>query len=71
MAKHIDYLDNLTKDQLENHENEVRSLKQIIEHHKNEIDSERMRNREKDQQNQETIDDLKTENVSLREKLNK
>ena len=49
----------------------MRSLKQIIEHHKNEIDSERMRNREKDQQNQETIDDLKTENVSLRENLNK
>jgi hypothetical protein len=30
-----------------------------------------MRNREQEQQNQETIDDLKSENTSLRENLNK
>ena len=33
-SKHIDYLDKLNQDQLENHENEIRSLKQIIDHQK-------------------------------------
>jgi hypothetical protein len=69
--KHIDYLDGLNQDQLENHENEVRTLKQLLEHQKSELESEKIRSRERDQRNQETIDDLKTDNNSLRDTLSR
>lgn len=67
--RHIDYLDKLNRDQQETLENEIRTLKQIIEHHKSELDSEKLRNREKDQQAQESIDELKSENSAFREAL--
>ncbi len=67
--RHIDYLDKLNRDQQETLENEIKTLKQIIDHHKAELDSEKLRNREKDQQAQETIDDLKNENTIFRETL--
>lgn len=70
-SKHIDYLDKLNQDQNENHENEVRTLKQIIEQKTVELDSEKMKNREKDQQYSEIIDDLKSENTTLRDNLNR
>lgn len=70
-SRHIDYLDKLNQDQNENHENEVKTLKQIIEQQKVELDSERMKNRELSQQLQETIDDLKSDNTQLRDALNK
>ena len=38
-ARHIDYLDKLAQDQQENFENETKTLKQIIEHQKSELDS--------------------------------
>lgn len=68
-SKHIDYLDKLNQDQNENHENEVKTLKQIIEQQKGELDSEKMKGRERDQQNQEIIDDLKNDNHTLRDTL--
>ena len=70
-AKHIDYLDKLNQDQNENHENEVRSLKQIIQQQKSELDSQKLKSREKDQHYQEAIDDLKSENNTLRDNLSK
>lgn len=38
-TKHIDYLDKLNQDQNENHENETRTLKQIIDQQKVEVES--------------------------------
>jgi|JI10StandDraft_1071094.scaffolds.fasta_scaffold2227247_1 chromosome segregation ATPase len=70
-SKHIDYLDKLNQDQSENHENEVRTLKQIIEQQKSELDSEKMKSRERDQQYQETIDDLKSDSNTLRDTLSR
>lgn len=70
-SKHIDYLDKLNQDQNENHENEIRTLKQIIEQQKVELDSEKMKNRELNQQFQESIDDLKSDNTQLRDALNR
>ena len=70
-SKHIDYLDKLNQDQNENHENEVRTFKQIIEQQKSELDSEKMKNKELNQQFQESIDELKSDNTQLRDALNK
>ena len=70
-AKHIDYLDKLNQDQAENYENEIKTLKQIIEQQKAELDSEKYKNKEKDLQYQETIDDLKSDNTNLRDALNR
>jgi hypothetical protein len=61
----------LNQDQQENLENEVKTLKQIIEHQKSEIDSEKLKNREQNQHYQETIDELKDENGTLRDNLSK
>ena len=70
-AKHIDYLDKLNQDQLENSDNEVKTLKQIIEQQKTELDSERLKSKEMNQNFQETIDELKSDNTALRDNLNR
>lgn len=70
-SKHIDYLDKLNQDQNENHENEVRALKQIIDQQKGEIEREKLKSRERDQQYQETIDELKSDNHTLRDNLSR
>lgn len=36
-SKHIDYLDRLNQDQAENNENEIKTMKQLLEHHKKEL----------------------------------
>lgn len=46
-------------------------MKQLLEHQKSELESEKIRSRERDQRNQETIDDLKTDNNSLRDTLSR
>ena len=55
-SKHIDYLDKLNQDQSENSDNEIKTLKQIIDQQKSELESERMKNKEMTQQYQETLD---------------
>ena len=55
-SKHIDYLDKLNQDQSENSDNEIKTLKQIIDQQKSELQSERMKNKEMTQQYQETLD---------------
>ena len=49
-TKHIDYLDKLNQDQAENNENQIKTLKQIIDQQKAELESERMKNKELNQQ---------------------
>ena len=44
-SKHIDYLDKLNQDQSENSDNEIKTLKQIIDQQKAELESERMKNK--------------------------
>ena len=51
-SKHIDYLDKLNQDQAENSDNEIRTLKQIIDQTKTELESERMKNKQLSQQYQ-------------------
>ena len=70
-TKHIDYLDKLNQDQAENNENQIKTLKQIIDQQKAELESERMKNKELNQQFQQVIDELKSQNTTLRDNLNK
>lgn len=70
-SKHIDYLDRLNQEQQENNENEVRTIKQLLEHTRRELESEVMKKREREQDFQETIEDLKNDNVSLKEALSR
>ena len=70
-TKHIDYLDKLNQEQGENHENEIKTMKQLLEHQKRELESERVRGREKEQQLQESLDEARNENSSLKDTLSK
>lgn len=64
-------MDDLNKDQREANDKEQNSLRQLIELQKNDLDQERIANREKEQALKESVAEYKAENGTLKDELRK